>query len=172
MNRLLGNGAVLSLVPLVGCIAIALVRTAVAESLSPQMQSLLDAHNSYRAKHCVPPFTWSNALADTARQWANRCDFDHDYQSPHGENLFLGTAGAYSPQAVAESWYVEIDQYDYTRPDFSEPTGHFTQLVWQGTKQVGCAVAVCRGNNLWVCRYSPHGNVTGQFQRNVPKPCR
>jgi hypothetical protein len=37
-------------------------------------------------------------LAVSAQVWANRCDFNHDYQSPHGENLFLGTAGAYSPR--------------------------------------------------------------------------
>ena len=83
----------LSLVPLVGCIAIALVRTAVAESLSPQMQSLLDAHNSYRAKHCVPPLTWSNALADTARQWANRCDFDARRKFVLGHSGCLFTPG-------------------------------------------------------------------------------
>ena len=82
------------------------------------------------------------------------------------ENLFLGAVGAYPPQSVVESWYEEIDQYDHARPDFSVPTEHFTQVVWQRTKQLG------RGNNLWVCRYSPHGNVTGQIQRNVPKPCR
>jgi uncharacterized protein YkwD len=139
--------------------------------MTSQMQSILEAHNSYRAKHCVPPLTWSTELAASAQMWANRCDFNHDYQPPHGENLFLGTARAYPPQSVVGSWYEEISEYDYGRPDFSEATGHFTQLVWQRTKQIGCAVALCGRDNLWVCRYSPHGNVTGQFRQNVPKPC-
>ena len=37
-----------------GCVALVVVRSAVAQPLPPQMQSMLDAHNSYRAKHCVP----------------------------------------------------------------------------------------------------------------------
>lgn len=172
MTRLLRKGGLLSFAPLVGCVALVLAATAIAQSLPTQMQSLLEAHNSHRAKHCVPPLTWSTDLTASAQQWANHCNFNHDYQSPYGENLFLGTVRAYSPQSVVDSWYEEIDQYDYGRPDFSEPTGHFTQLIWRRTKQLGCAVAACGSNNLWVCRYSPHGNVTGQFPGNVPKPCR
>jgi len=166
------RSARLGFVALVCLAASVLVRAAVAELLPAPMQSLLEAHNSYRTKHCVPSLTWSTDLAASAQRWANRCDFNHDHQSPHGENLFLGTVGAYSPQLVVENWYEEIDLYDYARPDFSEPTGHFTQLVWQRTKQLGCGIAVCGGNDLWVCRYSPHGNVAGQFRRNVSKPCR
>ena len=36
--------------------------------------------------------------------------------------------------------------------------GHFTQLVWKGSTQIGCGVASCGGQNFWVCRYSPPGN--------------
>ena len=154
------------------CIMLALAaRTAHAEPLTPVMQAVLDAHNAYRAKHCVPPLTWSVQLASSAQQWANRCDFNHDDHSPHGENLFWGTSGAYSPQAAVAAWYEEIADYNFSRPDFSEQAGHFTQVVWRGSKQLGCGMATCRGNHFWVCRYSPPGNVTGQFQRNVPKTC-
>src|SRR5687767_6292897 len=71
-----------------------------AEPLPPAMQAVLDAHNVYRAKRCVPALTWSAQLAASAQQWANRCDFDHDEASPHGENLFWGTAGAFSPRSA------------------------------------------------------------------------
>jgi uncharacterized protein YkwD len=142
-----------------------------AQTLPPVMQTVLDAHNAYRAKHCVPALTWSAQIAYSAQQWANRCDFNHDDQSPHGENLFWGTAGAYSPQAAVAAWYDEIAHYNFTKPAFSEKAGHFTQVVWTGSKQLGCGMATCRGNHFWVCRYSPPGNVTGQFSRNVSKTC-
>jgi uncharacterized protein YkwD len=115
--------------------------------------------------------TWSGELAATAQQRARRCDFNHDDPSLHGENLFWGTAGAYSPQSAVASWYEEIAEYDFARPNFNGQTGHFTQIVWLSSKQLGCGMALCRSNPLLVCRYSPPGNVSGQFSRNVPKPC-
>ena len=154
------------------CMTLALVvPVAHAEPLFLSCKPSLDAHNGYRAKHCVPPLMWSVQLASSAQQWANRCDFNHDDQTPHGENLFWGTSGAYSPQAAVAAWYEEIAEYKFSAPDFSEQAGHFTQVVWRGSKQLGCGMATCRGNHFWVCRYSPPGNVTGQFSRNVPKTC-
>jgi uncharacterized protein YkwD len=151
---------------------LSLAAPAHSDPLPPAMQAILDAHNAYRAKHCVPALTWSAQLAASAQQWANRCDFNHDEGSPHGETLFWGTAGAFSPHSVVASWYEEIEAHNFDAPQFSEQTGHFTQIIWQSSKQLGCAKASCQGNDFWVCRYSPAGNVAGQFARNVPKLCR
>lgn len=67
--------------------------------------------------------------------------------------------------------------YDFNNPNFSELTGHFTQLVWAGTTQVGCAIGVCPNGvqvgastwngKLYVCEYSAAGNVWGYFRSNV-----
>ena len=49
-------------------------------------------------------------------------------------------------------------------------TGHFTQVVWKSTTQLGCGLAVNRGNKIYgVCNYSPAGNVVnaGFFKANV-----
>lgn len=56
----------------------------------------------------------------------------------------------------------DFDTDDYT--GFSEETGHFTQLVWRGTKSVGCGWTDCSGKNgndgiLLVCNYFPAGNI-------------
>ena len=150
---------------------IVLARAASADPLPPAMQAVLDAHNAYRAKHCVPALTWSTELASSAQQWANRCQFDHDDQSPHGENLFWGAVGAFSPRSAVTAWYEEIGEHDFSKPERDDQAGHFTQVVWRSTKQLGCGIAACRGSHFWVCRYSPPGNVGGQHARNVPKPC-
>jgi pathogenesis-related protein 1 len=150
---------------------ILVAKAAFADPLPSAMQVVLTAHNAYRAKHCVPALTWSTELAASAQQWANRCQFDHDDQNPHGENLFWGTAGAFSPRSAVAAWYEEIDEHNFSAPELGDQTGHFTQVIWRSTKQLGCGMATCRGSHFWVCRYSPPGNVGGQFARNVPKPC-
>ena len=143
-----------------------------AEPLPPVMQAALDAHNSYRAKHCVPALAWSTQLAASAQQWANRCDFNHDENSSHGENLFWGTADAYPPKAVVADWYEEIEAYSFAAPRVNDDTGHFTQVIWRRSKHLGCATARCGENEFWVCRYSPPGNDERALSSNVPRPCR
>ena len=138
--------------------------------VAPEMQQVLSAHNNHRDRHCVPALTWSPALAAQAQAWANQCNFVHS-SSGYGENLWMGTAGYYSPTQVVDSWYAEIANYQYSQPGFSGSTGHFTQIVWKSSTQLGCGRATCQGNDLWVCNYAPPGNYQGQFPQNVLPPC-
>ena len=64
-------------------------------------------------------------------------------------------------------WYDEIKQYRFPDGGFSMQTGHFTQVVWRGTTQVGCGHSQCNGNDIWVCEYDPPGNWEGQYRENV-----
>jgi hypothetical protein len=68
-----------------------------------------------------------------------------------------------------------VRRYNFGAPGFQKGTGHFTQIVWRGTRVVGCGVASCSGKALWVCRYAPAGNVVapGYFEKNVlPTGCQ
>lgn len=54
-------------------------------------------------------------------------------------------------------------------------TGHFTQLVWLGSTELGCAWQDCTaslGLYFVACEYSPQGNIAnaGYFQANVLPP--
>ncbi len=133
-------------------------------------QVALDKHNQLRAKHCVPPLAWSAQLAATAQQWANACDFRHS-NNGLGENLAMGTSGAFPPDVQIQSWYDEMDKYDFAAGRFISGTGHFTQVIWRSTTEVGCGVATCGGEDMLVCNYSPPGNFRGEFQANVPERC-
>lgn len=132
---------------------------------------VLAAHNALRAKHGVPPLSWSSSLAETAQAWADGCKFEHS-STGLGENLAQGTTGAYSPGSFVNDWYSEISSYDFTTGASTDgnDVGHFTQVVWKGTKQVGCGLTTCGENDLLVCNYSPAGNLDGAYQDNVLPP--
>ena len=143
----------------------------------PRHAAILDAHNARRAEHCAPPLAWSDDLARVAQGWADElasrgCAFEHN-STPYGENLAGGTAGTLSPEDVVAMWYREVEGYRFRTGRFSMDTGHFTQLVWRGTRSVGCGTTTCNGLDVWVCNYDPPGNVQGAFQENVlPTTCR
>ncbi|HEX7699976.1 MAG TPA: CAP domain-containing protein [Kofleriaceae bacterium] len=140
-------------------------------------QRFVDAHDRVRAKHCASPLTWSPKLAAVAQKWADSlrdqgCKFGHS-GGQYGENLAAGTAGVLDPEATVKMWYDEIAKYKFPDGGFSMETGHFTQVVWRGTTQVGCGHSSCNGNDIWVCNYDPAGNWDGQYRENVlPLGCK
>jgi uncharacterized protein YkwD len=141
-------------------------------------KEFLDAHNRLRAKHCAAPLTWSKKLADVAQKWANTlrdkgCVFGHSPGAKYGENLAAGTQGALDPTTTVDMWYDEIKLYKFPNGGFSMQTGHFTQVVWRSTQQVGCGHVTCKGNDVYVCNYDPAGNWEGKYRSEVlPASCK
>lgn len=139
---------------------------------------VLAAHNQARSAVGVPPLAWDDTLAQDAEEWADYLAdtgrFEHSTsprgrdRAGEGENLFRGTAGAYSPDDMVGYWVAERRWFsDRVMPDISttgrwQDTGHYSQIVWRTTTRVGCAVATGRGEDYLVCRYSPPGNVIGR----------
>lgn len=148
------------------------------DKMDADAQQFIEAHNRVRAKHCAPPLTWSKKLADIAQKWANTlrdkgCVFGHSPGAKYGENLAAGTQGALDPTSTVDMWYDEIKLYKFPNGGFSMQTGHFTQVVWRSTQQVGCGHVTCKGNDIYVCNYDPPGNWEGQYKNQVlPASCK
>jgi hypothetical protein len=54
-----------------------------------------------------------------------------------------------------------VSKYDYNNPGWTSGSGLFTQMVWRSTKAVGCAVNPSCTWAMYVCHYSPPGNMVG-----------
>uniref|UniRef100_A0A0N5C4K2 SCP domain-containing protein n=1 Tax=Strongyloides papillosus TaxID=174720 RepID=A0A0N5C4K2_STREA len=95
----------------------------------------------------------------------------HDQDSPYGENLaYLPSTQINDPVKL---WYEEVKDYDFNNPGFGMYTGHFTQLVWKSTKEVGCGISRINQKNygyyyyIICCKYNPPGNYEDKFNENV-----
>lgn len=136
------------------------------ETRASLAREMLAAHNQVRARVGVAPLSWSDALADSAQGWANRLmtegRFYHRPNPAFGENLFEITGASASPARVVEEWAAESRNYDRGSNKCRGVCGHYTQIVWRDTKEVGCAVARGGGREVWVCEYNPPGNWVGR----------
>lgn len=140
---------------------------------SSDWKAVLQRQNMYRCMHGVPPLSWSADLAQIAQKYA---DHQHGHmehsQWAHehglGENLYWSSP-TMNPVKGVDSWYNEIKlTNDGKVSAFSSGTGHYTQVVWRSTTEVGCG----QKDGLLVCNYKPSGNMAGEFSANVNSPVK
>ncbi|KAF3913674.1 hypothetical protein AA313_de0200600 [Arthrobotrys entomopaga] len=135
-------------------------------------KDMLSITNQLRAIHGAPPVKWNKTLATYASRAGRKCVFQHS-GGPYGENL---AGGGPMNNPVWYQWYLytEVRNYNWDNPGFAENTGHFTQLVWKSTKEMGCAwIAGCPNLSYMVwCEFTPPGNVSPviNYVNNVGKP--
>src|SRR6185312_12809395 len=77
-------------------------------------QRVLDAQNLERQDVGVPAMHWNPDLAQDAQAWADYLartgKFEHAPDNPgavEGENLWAGTKGYFSPEAMVDAWVRE-----------------------------------------------------------------
>lgn len=146
-----------------------------ATSLTANWQArVLAEQNRERATLGIAPLRWNLDLVASAQQWADHLaitgEFKHAPEKPlpEGENLWAGTKAYYSPEAMVGGWLAEKRNFQpgvfprNSRTGRMEDVGHYTQIVWRTSGQVGCAMARSATEDLLVCRYSDAGNWVGE----------
>jgi uncharacterized protein YkwD len=139
---------------------------------------VLAVHNRERAAVGVPALVWNDDIAATAQIYANYLwstgKFEHrttEYLTTHpndsavwGENLGA-RHGAPTTVPIAQNmqgWVAEKNVFQgLPSVTGTNVVGHYTQMVWNSTKEVGCATATGNNYDVLVCRYSPPGNTGG-----------
>jgi uncharacterized protein YkwD len=154
---------------------------------SSEIATILGALNAERALPRTPaatvpaaPLTWDANLASTAQTWASACTLAHNSNrttsgfTSVGETLWATTT-PYStamPVRAVGDWVAEKSAYAYGKvtPSNLVATARYTQIIWQGTRKVGCAHATCPAlanapamKTILVCNYGNSGNVVDQY---------
>ncbi|KAM3559088.1 hypothetical protein ARSEF4850_004278 [Beauveria asiatica] len=129
---------------------------------------MLQATNWYRSQHGANALSWDRSLADYAANHASYCTRDHS-GGPYGENMVFGDWS--STAAWVDSFGHERVQFDFDNGSADLATGHFTQLVWKATSEMGCGWAKCGDIYHVICEYQPRGNVADEnnhyYRENV-----
>jgi hypothetical protein len=168
----------LSIIARLACLALLMAAAPALPQASADsgsdVRDWLDAHNSARADLGLPPLAWSDGLARDAGEWARHLArnglYDHatpDQRKGQGENLWRGPKGYWSPSETVGFFVAEKRHFRPGRfPDVSRTgrwtdVGHYTQVIWPATREVGCALAHSATDEVLVCRYWPAGNIWG-----------
>ena len=146
----------------------------------------LKRHNYYRKYHQSVPMELTQKLNDYAQQYAEtlaeKDEMQHSakeerekiYGDWTGENLYyfwtsqidLTITGA----AAVDDWYDEIKDYDFQNGKSKNGgvVGHFTQVLWKDSTQLGIGVAKSSKNSVYVVgNYHPGGNFNNNDLKNV-----
>jgi len=139
-----------------------------------EVMQILEVHNQIRAVVGNEPLIWSSDIAMYAQEWVNHlavttCSLSHrpsfgEYAQQYGENAFMGTLGHYGVKDAMRSW--EQEKSDYEGQTINAENyrifGHYTQLIWDKSVEIGCGKAACYGRIIIFCNYDPAGNTIGE----------
>ncbi|XP_052221974.1 uncharacterized protein LOC127838324 isoform X2 [Dreissena polymorpha] len=146
------------------------------------IDEMVKAHNEYRATHQAPPLKHAQDLTDYAQKWADHLvatnSFNHspcDLKGQRlGENIAMkydSSMTEYTGQDCTDQWYSEVAKHTFGGSNGSSGTGHFSQVVWKGSKEVGVGKAQDKsGKYIVVASYRPAGNMMGDYAENVLPP--
>ncbi|CAH0545884.1 unnamed protein product [Brassicogethes aeneus] len=146
---------------------------------NPKMNFTLEclkAHNECRLKHGCKPLKLNKDICKISQQWADVLIRRNAPQQSNnrdlGENIYScqSTDSNFniSGKEVVETWYSEIQNHQFGVEPKDLKTGHFTQVVWKDSRELGVGFAKSGGKIIVVTNYEPPGNFIGQFSDNVP----
>ena len=103
----------------------------------------LKKHNYFRGLHGSPHLHLNHKLCDIADKYLKKLLEPDKIISSElyngeilGENVFIYNCEKTFVE-ICELWYEENKKYNYNLNKFQIDTGHFSQMVWNKTKEVG-----------------------------------
>jgi pathogenesis-related protein 1 len=121
---------------------------------------------------------WNACIANLAQVTANKCKFAHSSSTYRknkcgfgyiGENLAYGSGTGYAPgsggsTAMVNLWNAEKKYYTYSSNSCArgKVCGHYTQIVWSTSNNLGCGYKACSFGHFYVCNYGAGGNIVGR----------
>jgi hypothetical protein len=157
---------------------------------------ILEEHNNLRKyvnSTLMMKLKWSNALAKRAQYFAESCSQVHaettrcDGQQV-GQNFVVqkGINGHPDPQGWVTT--IRLDWGENERRKFNVATGacsgdgvcgHYEQVVWAHTEEVGCGMSMCVSKDdktfpyyvVYACHYSPMGRLSNVKAYTEGTPC-
>ena len=165
-----------------------------ADGVKVSPKAMTQAHNDLRLKYQSPPLTYSRALEEVAENWAKRlqskgCQMSHSLGET-GENIYWASPYTsiktnsngnktrtnslqnITDKQVTQTWYEEVKWYDYDTNQCKKGKvcWHYTQVIWNTTRKLGCAAIACKDfSQIWVCEYAPAGNINMRYPDGTVK---
>ncbi|XGW11361.1 hypothetical protein V3C99_012677 [Haemonchus contortus] len=125
--------------------------------------------------------TSDNGMTDEIRQIF--VDKHNEYRSIIAKGQAKNKLGGFAPKAArmlkvsVQAWYWELkmfgvpDENILTMEVFDRGVGHYTQVAWQSSDKIGCAVEWCPTMTLVACEYNPAGNRINHYIYDIGDPC-
>ncbi|CAH8865121.1 unnamed protein product [Trichobilharzia szidati] len=119
----------------------------------------------------MKPLKYNLELEEKAQKLSDQCRVGHDTAAERNVSSFSyvgqNWAGAGNIEVGFNLWLNEYKGYDFiTGKCRIRRCGHYTQVVWQRTTDVGCGVTACPDFPYAlsiVCNYGPGGNYVGRY---------
>lgn len=154
------------------------------------INEILATHNALRQKVAkglqanqpgatnMKQMKWNTELSTIAQRWVDQCTFGHDTNrntktfSWVGQNVAILWSSA-NTNSIANfkdhainPWYNEVSKFNNANIQpfqFTSETGHYTQVVWADSGEIGCGYAYYLKDGmytkLYACNYGPGGNI-------------
>jgi len=137
---------------------------------------------------------WSDELEAIAQRWSDQCTFGHDSSRNTLDGTYVGQNAYYSATSLqqseaeaqaattgaADAWYDEVTNPGFDSQSinpfvFSYGAGHYTQVVWADTEELGCGMVHYTESpwykTLVVCNYGQGGNWQGGEMYQLGAAC-
>ncbi|PIO73813.1 hypothetical protein TELCIR_04198 [Teladorsagia circumcincta] len=131
------------------------------------------------AAHCSQN---NNGMTDEVRQFF--VDKHNEYRSLIAKGLATNKVGGFAPKAARmfkvamENWFSQLAQIGVPQANmlnlnvFYRGVWYHTQLAWQWSSKIGCAIQDCSTFTYAGCEYNPSGNILGSMIYEIGEPCK